>query len=221
MVSRRGYDDPCGIARALALVGERWALLVVRELLLGPKRFTDLSRGLPSMSHNVLSQRLRELEESGIVRKRRLGPPASATGYELTGLGKSLDPVLTALATFGSRLPLPATKATLSADAFMLALRTSFDATAAGDLDATYGLRLDDDIFHASIRHRHLDVARGAVADPDATITSDVKTLRAIVFGGRPLGDAVKAGDLTLEGDRTAAERFAVLFPRPQPVPRS
>src|SRR3569833_2939798 len=125
-VLKRHYDDPCGVARALSAVGERWALLVVRELLLGPKRFSDLSRGLADMSQNVLSQRLRELDASGVVRRRRRGPPVSASGYELTERGQELEPVLLALARWGSRLPL-GSDAELSTDGLMLALRTTFD----------------------------------------------------------------------------------------------
>lgn len=214
MVGKRRFDDPCGVARALGVVGERWALLVVRELLLGPKRFTELSRGLPGLSQNVLSQRLRELEESGVVRKRRLGPPVSATAYELTDLGELLDPVLTSLAAFGSRLPLPPTETSMSADAFVLALRTTFDPSSvkAGQ-GGSVELRIDDDVFHAAIRDGRFAVARGAAAAPDATLTGTVAALRSVVFGGRPLTDGVR-----VDGDRQAAERFVRCFPRPQPI---
>src|ERR1700730_18727154 len=104
MSGKRSYDAPCGVARALGAIGERWSLLVVRELLLGPKRFTDLSRGLPGMSQNVLSQRLRELEQAGIVRRRRLGPPAGTGVYELSGFRAPLEPVLLAIAPWGRRI---------------------------------------------------------------------------------------------------------------------
>src|SRR6266851_4708678 len=122
VVDRRSYGDPCGVARALDAVGERWALLVVRELLFGPKRYADLSRALPGMSQNVLSQRLRELEQEGIVLRRRLGPPARVGVYELTERGAELGPVLEALARWGSRIPLESA-GELSADAFILALK--------------------------------------------------------------------------------------------------
>src|ERR1700754_799231 len=121
----RKYDDPCGIARGLDAVGERWALLVVRELLFGPKRFTDLHNGLPTASQNVLSQRLRELEQAGGVRRRRLGPPAATWVYELTERGRDLEPVLFQLARWGSRGPLTSGNE-LSVDALMFALKTSF-----------------------------------------------------------------------------------------------
>jgi DNA-binding HxlR family transcriptional regulator len=208
------------------VVGERWALLVVRELLHGPKRFGDLSRGLPGMSQNVLSQRLRELEAGDIVRRIRLGPPASTGGYELTERGALLEPVLLALATWGSRLPLDASSdAELSVDALMLALRTTFDPAAAGELRAVCELRMGDDRFRAEIgdaRFRATRATAPASAEtaaappvPDAVLTAGAGTLRALVFGGRPLGDALRAGDAQLTGDRGTATRFLACFPRP------
>src|SRR5438552_11330080 len=119
---KRSYADPCGLARALSVTGERWALLVVRELLFGPKRFSDLIRGLPHLSQNVLSQRLRELEQAAIIRRRRLGPPVSAQVYELTARGLELEPVLLAMARWGAQQPLPPS-GELSTDALMLALK--------------------------------------------------------------------------------------------------
>lgn len=211
---RRTYDDPCGVARALDLVGERWALLVVRELLLGPKRFADLSRGMPGMSQNVLSQRLRELEQTGIARRRKLGPPTSTSVYELTERGYALEPVLLALGEWGSRAPLDST-AELSLDALILALKTTFDPRAAAGLHARYELRLGDDRFHAEVEDGRFHIARGGAHQPDATFETDGATLRAVVFGGRSIAAAVRSGELHLEGDRELAERFAVCFPRP------
>jgi DNA-binding HxlR family transcriptional regulator len=116
MGSRRTYGDRCGIARALDVVGERWALLVVRELLLGPKRFTDLRAGLPGLSPDVLSQRLRELEQAGLVRRRKLAPPAGSRVYELTERGLAIEPILLELGRWGSQIPLPEGDAPFSAD---------------------------------------------------------------------------------------------------------
>lgn len=213
----RSYDDPCGTARALDAIGERWALLVVRELMFGPKRFTDLNRGLAAMSQNVLSQRLRDLEEAGVVRQRKLGPPAGIRVYELTGRGRELEPVLIALGRWGSRTPLGATTAELSIDALMLALKTTFAPGIAGDLRAAYQLRIGDDRFHAKIAEGRLELARGEIGDPDAVIEADVPTLRALVFARRPLADAVHAGEAVIEGDRRAAEHLLRCFPRPEP----
>ena len=204
------------MARALDAVGERWALLVVRELLFGPKRYADISRGMPGMSPNVLSQRLRELEQSGIVQRRKLGPPASIKVYELTERGRDLEPVLCALAMWGSREAVDPT-VELSVDALMLALKTTFDATIAGPLRANYELRFTDDVFHVEIAEGRCHIARGTATDPDAVLDTDAATLRSVVFGGRSLATVIESGDLRLTGNMAAAERFAVTFPRPKP----
>jgi DNA-binding HxlR family transcriptional regulator len=214
MSPRRSYDDPCGVARALDAVGERWALLVIRELLHGPKRFTALSRDLPGMSQNVLSQRLQELEGAGVVQRHTLGPPASTPAYELTQRGYELESVLLALARWGSRLPMEST-AELSADAFILALKTTFNARAAAGLRARVELRMGEDEYIAEVAPGRFTVVRGNLEKPDAVLEADVATLRALVFGRRSLAEAERAGDLRVEGDRRAAAQFVRCFPRP------
>jgi DNA-binding HxlR family transcriptional regulator len=203
----RTYGDPCGVARALDVVGERWALLVVRELLLGPKRFTDLHRGLGGASQNVLSQRLRELEAAGIVRRRRLGPPARASAYELTERGAALEPILVELGRWGRDRPMEST-AELSVDALMLALKTTFDPGAAGDLKASLDLRVDDDALDVTVADGRLAVARGSAGRADATIRTDARTLRELAFGGRRLDEAQAAGAVEVEGDAAAVQRL-------------
>lgn len=207
----RTYDDPCGIARGLDTVGDRWALLVVRELLFGPKRFTDLHHGLPAASQNVLSQRLRDLEDAGVVRRRRMGPPAATWVYELTEWGRDLEPVLFHLGRWGSRAPL-AQGGELSVDALMFALRTSFDPDRARGLTAAYELRLGDDTFHAEIDDGELRLGRGGAPGPDAVIQADATTLRSVVFGGRSVAA------LSVDGDERAVARFVAVFPRPVPA---
>src|SRR5438270_761546 len=130
--SRRTYGDSCGIARALDTVGERWALLIARELLLGPKRFTDLRAGLPRVGPDMLAARLRELEDAGVVRRATLPAPAASRVYELTHWGAELAPVLLALGRWGSRAPLPQLPPPLGIEAAVLALQTTFDPEAAG-----------------------------------------------------------------------------------------
>src|SRR5256885_2188244 len=142
MADRRSYGDSCGIARALDLIGERWALLVVRELVLGPKRFTDLRAGLPNVSADVLSQRLRELERAAIVRRRKLPPPAGAKVYELTEWGLELEPVLLELGRWGSRSPLAPEPPALGVDAMAVALKTMFDPVRSDGIEFSYQLRL-------------------------------------------------------------------------------
>ena len=218
MASKRTYGDPCGIARALDLVGERWALLVVRELLLGPKRFTDLRAGLSHLGPDVLSQRLRELEQAGIVQRVQLPPPASARVYELTARGRELEPVLLALGRWGSRAPFTSAGVPLGVDAFVIALKTVFDPAAAAGLQASYELGLGEQRFRARVADGRLDLTRGAAQAPDAIIDAEPVTLQSVLWHGRPLADAIRSGELTIKGDRPAAERLLSLFPAPQVV---
>jgi DNA-binding HxlR family transcriptional regulator len=210
----RTYGDRCGVARALDAVGERWALLVVRELLLGPKRFTDLHRGLGAVSQNVLSQRLRELERTGIVRRRRLGPPAGSAVYELTEQGAELETVLIALGRWGRHRPVT-TEAPLSVDALMLALRTTFDPDAAGDLEASVDVRLGDDRFEVAVADGVFSVARQSAEGADATVETDVQTIRDLAFGGARVEDVTASGALRLEGDGAAFGRLIEAFSAP------
>lgn len=214
----RSYQDPCGIARGLDVVGERWALLVVRELLLGAKRFGDLRAGLPGASPNVLSQRLRELEDSGVLRRRKLGPPANVWVYELTAWGRDLEPVVLALGRWGGRSA-ARHPAQLSLDALMLALKTTFEPADAGDLHASFALEIGDETFHATVRDRWFTLARGIPEKPDAVLRTDVGTLRDLVFGDRKPASALRGHDLELAGDRHTATRFLRLFPRPVTAP--
>jgi DNA-binding HxlR family transcriptional regulator len=214
MAGKRTYGDSCGIARALDFVGERWALLVVRELLLGPKRFTDLRAGLPSLSPDVLTQRLRELEEGGVVARRKLDPPAGSWVYELTERGRELEPVVIALGRWGSVAPMPSGEMRIGVDSTVLALKTLFDPAAAAA--GTYELRLDGQRFEARIQNGELALARGAAAEPDALIETDPVTLTQLIWGGASLAAALRSGAATVEGDRPALERFLRLFPLPE-----
>jgi DNA-binding HxlR family transcriptional regulator len=214
----RTYGEGCAAAHALDLVGERWALLLVRELLLGPKRFTDLRSGVVNASPNVLAQRLRELEAAGIVRRRTLPPPAASRVYELTEWGLELEPVVSALGRWGARSPAIPHGTPMSLDSHILAMRTMFDPGRA-DFDATYGLRLDDVDFHATVSDGAFEIERGAPAGSDATIVTDPATLAAVLWLGRSLEDALESGDLAVEGDTAAVARLVGLFPLPEPAP--
>jgi len=216
VTSARGYDDPCGIARALDVVGDRWALLVVRELIFGPKRFVQLRHGLRGVSPNVLSQRLRDLEAAGVVRRDVLGPPADVAVYELTERGRALEPALLQLARWGSRQPLTA-PGELSVSALLLALQTVFDPAAAPD--ATFALRIDGDWFRLTAAGGSIAIARGRAEHPAATLETDVATLRSVAFGREPVTAAERDGRLTVSGDRRLAERFTRMFPVPQDHP--
>jgi DNA-binding HxlR family transcriptional regulator len=214
--TKRTYGDRCGVARALDIVGERWALLVVRELLLGPKRFTDLRAGLPHVGPDVLAQRLRELEQSGIVRRATLPPPAGSRVYELTERGRRLEEVVLALGRFGSVAPVPPGDAQIGVDAVVIALKTLFDPTAADGLTASYELRLGEQRFALEVADGRLGVQRGGAPAADATIETDPATLATVLWHGRALDEARRAGDVAIEGDRRAVARLLRLFPLPE-----
>lgn len=219
MVTRRTYDDGCAAAHALDLVGERWALLVVRELVLGPKRFTDLRAGLPRVSPNVLAQRLGELERVGVVRRRKLPPPAASRVYELTEWGMELEPVIISLGRWGARSPTKPRDAELGVDSLILSFRTMFDSQAAQDLNATYELRFGEDRFRIEVADGGFEIERGIAEHPDATIETDSNTLAALVYENYSLSEALSSGDLKIEGDESAVECFLTLFPLPKPSP--
>jgi DNA-binding HxlR family transcriptional regulator len=204
MARTRTQLDGCGIAHASDLLGQRWALLVVRELLLGPKRFTDLRTGIPDVSPNVLGQRLRELEETGILRRRKLAPPAAAHVYELTEWGRNLEPAVLALGQWASRSPGFPLGAPMGPDSLVLALKTAFQPEKADGLDASYELRLGELPFNVGVKDGEFEASRGEADRPDATLRSDSNTIAGIVFGGKRLGKAVEAGDVKVDGSRQA-----------------
>ena len=216
MPAARRYDDPCGVARALDVIGDRWALLVVRELVFGPKRFVQLRSGLRGISPNVLSQRLRDLQDAGVVRQDVLDPPASVPIYELTSRGRALEPILTELGRWGSQQPLTA-PGELSVSALLLALKAVFDPTAA--VDGTFALRLDGDWFRMTIAGQSIGITRARTERPTVTFETSVTTLRSIAFGREAVTDAERDGRLTVNGDRRTAMRFAQMFAAPDPRP--
>lgn len=211
-MATRTYGDGCAIAHGLDLVGDRWALLVVRELLLGPKRYTDLRRGLPNASPNVLSERLRELEAAGVITKRKLPPPVGARVYELTGWGRELEPIVVSLGHWGARSTSGPSDAPIGVDSVILALRSRFDPDAAGSLRATYVLLFDDDRFVVDVGNGAIELVRGDAERSDSTIEADPGTLAAVIWGGCTLAAARRAGGLRIEGDVAAVKRFVGLF---------
>jgi DNA-binding HxlR family transcriptional regulator len=209
---KRTYADQCGIARALDAVGERWSLLVVRELMLGPKRFTDLRRGLPNVGPDVLSQRLRDLEAAGILRRRTLDPPAAARVYELTERGRALEPVLIELGRWGSGSPLVG-EAVFSPDSLIFALRTLFDPAVAGTLSTSVELKFGDDRFTLGLADGSMDVARGGDDGATVRIEADTHTLADLLWQERDLDAAMAAGEACIEGSKRAARQFLAAFP--------
>jgi DNA-binding HxlR family transcriptional regulator len=207
-VIKRSYDDACGAAHALDLVGERWALLVMRELMLGPKRFSDIRAGLPGISANVLTQRLEGLEAVGVLVRRKLPPPASTQVYELTPWGYEAEPIFQTLGRWAARSPTHDPSLPLSSVSLLLSFRTMFDPGRAKGLDARIGLRLGAESFLVRIAGGKIRAVRGAPAGAPPVIA-------AAVYGGQKLEDLEAASALQVEGDRALAERFVTLFPLP------
>jgi DNA-binding HxlR family transcriptional regulator len=218
MVGRRKYEEGCAVSHALDLIGERWALVVVRELLLGPKRFTDLRAGMPGASPDVLAQRLRELKEAGVVRQHKLPPPAGSQVYELTDWGAELEPVVTHLGRWGSHSPSMPYDADRSIDSLVLSLRALFDRRAAQGFSATIALRLGENHFSIKIAGGQLQLARGEAEQATATLDTNPQTLAALLYGGRPLDDVLRTGEVTIAGEAAVAARFLRLFPLPEPA---
>ena len=205
---KRSYGEQCGVARSLDVIGERWALLIVRELLLGPKRFNDLLAGLAGASPNVISQRLRELTASGVVRHRDLGPPARVGVYELTDWGRELEPVILHLGQWGTRAPLPE-GAHAGLDSLLLALQATADPAV---VNGRYELRIGADVLTVDGTSGTVRIRRGTADRPAATLATDAGTLFAVVFGSRTVAAAAKAGDLRLDGDPQAFDGLTGLL---------
>ena len=218
MASSRSYSDACGMAHALDLIGQRWALHVVRELMLGPKRYSDLKADLPGISTNMLSDRLSELEHSGLVRRRQLPRPAGSWVYELTEYGADLGPIISVLGRWGARSPSHRPDLPLSPTAFVLSLRTNVDSARAAGLTASYALRVGDLELHAQLVDGAFTIERGTPTAPDATLAGSHEALAGLVYDGRDLDDAVRDGQVSVTGDEEAARRFLALFSLPDKV---
>ncbi|GGP50444.1 winged helix-turn-helix transcriptional regulator [Saccharothrix coeruleofusca] len=215
MTGMRSYGDPCGVACGLDIIGERWALLIVRDLLLGPKRFGDLHAGLPGISPNVLTQRLRELTEHGVVERRDLPPPARVRLYGLTDWGRALEPVLLHLGRWGSQAP-AVPDGRLGVDSILLSAKAAFDPARVAVSDRVYELRIDADTYCVEITGGSLHISRGtAPSAPDATLATDLDTLRAICDHRLTLAAAVDSGSLRLDGPEHARQGLADLLLAP------
>ncbi len=206
---KRRYDDACAAAHGMELIGDRWAMPVIRELLLGPRRFGDLKASLRGISANVLTQRLEGLEAAGIAVRRRLPPPASVQVYELTPWGYESAPIFQALGRWAVRSPRHDPGRPFSAVSLMLSLRTMFDSFAAGDFAARIRLHVGDQSFFWVRSSGDIRIGRGDIENPDFTMTGCPSDIAAAVYGGAPLDT------IGLEGDRELARRFVGLFPLP------
>jgi DNA-binding HxlR family transcriptional regulator len=212
VVGKRKYDDGCAVAQALDMIGERWALLVVRDLLLGPKRFTDLLKGLPGASPDVLTQRLRDLGDAGVVQRRRLGPPVGTWVYELTPWGAELEEIVIGLARWAHESSQMRYDLALGTDSMMLSVKTLFDGSAAGGLDAKIALTLNDEPFWIQVSDGNLSMARGDIATPDVMVETDTATMTSLLQTDRTIDDALAANQIRLTGDRGVLDRFFESF---------
>jgi DNA-binding HxlR family transcriptional regulator/putative sterol carrier protein len=212
-MSRRSYGQYCAMARALDVLGERWTLLIVRELLTGPKRFKDLLDGLPGIGTNLLAGRLKELEGEGLLRRTTLPPPAGSAVYELTGRGRELEPVLMGLARWGLDLlgePHPG-------EAFkpawaVQAMKATFRSEAARWVRETYEFRVGEDVFHVRVDDGVSEPEYGPAWEPDLILSTDPDTFLALVSGRIETSDAIEAGRLDIEGDAEALARAGEIF---------
>ncbi|WP_165977960.1 winged helix-turn-helix transcriptional regulator [Nonomuraea diastatica] len=207
----RSYGDPCGVARGLDVIGERWALLVVRDLLLGPKRFNDLLGGLHGASPNVLTQRLHDLIDLGVVRRRDLGPPARVRLYELTEWGHELEPLLLHLGRWGSQAPSPP-QGELGIDSLLLSLKAGFDPARADELSGTYQLGVDGDTYLVRVADSSLQIERRAARQPSATLSTDLDTLRQVIDGRIAIPAAQQSSRLHIDGDEPSVRHLTDLL---------
>ena len=201
-MGKRSYDQHCAVARALDVVGERWTVLLVRELLTGPKRFKDLLGGLPGIGTNLLAARLKALEGHGVVRRATLPPPAGSGVYELTEMGRSLEPAVVALSRWGSRLIEEPRDGDECRPAWVvMAIRSLFEPGAAGGPRETYELRIDGEAFQLRVDGGSVEVRQGCADAPDVVVSGGADTFLALSAGRLAPGEALESGELRIEGD--------------------
>jgi DNA-binding HxlR family transcriptional regulator len=210
------YEQYCPVARALDVLGERWTLLVARSLLMGPRRYTDLRDALPGVATDLLTARLRTLEEAGYVQRRKLPRPAAVTVYELTDTGRRLGYVVLELARLGiDHLGLPAPDEAIDTDTLVLSLRASYKPQAPGAATAAYQLEVDGEPFTVTIGDGRADTARGQIDDPQCTISTSARTLARLLSGATDPQQALTAGDLQLTGPQSCLTAFLGAFAYP------
>ena len=213
------YQDACGTAFAMELVGERWSMLIIRELMLGGRRFSDLRASLPGISAKVLTERLAGLERAGVLVRRKLPPPAAAQIYELTEWGYLAEPAIQELGRWAARSPEHNPQLSLSPVSLMLSMRTMLVPEAARGVDAKVGFDIGGETFVAHLRDGELPIRRGDPADGDAVIRTPVPLpLLRVIYGKRPLEAVAAEGELTVDGDLEIARRYCSVFSLPPKV---
>jgi DNA-binding HxlR family transcriptional regulator len=209
---KRRFDDACGLAHAMELLGERWAMLVLRELAYGPRRFSDLKADLQGISANVLTQRLTELEARGLVRKTKLPPPAAVQVYEATEWGLEVVPLIANLGKWAARSPLHNPQLRMSHVSVVMSLQTLISPERAKGLDARICFRFGDASYVTTVHDGVLDVERCEAGDCDVTFIGAPSEVAAVIHGGAPFET------IRVEGDMELAKRFRTLFPLPSKV---
>lgn len=217
-MTKRSYGQFCGLAHALDIVGERWALLIVRDLLVSPRRFTDLHRGLPKIPTNILSARLKELEAHGVVRRRIMPRPDGSIVYELTEYGTDLEEVVMGLGRWGARtLGEQAPGDLTTVDSLIMAMRSSFQPKAARGFDVGFELRYGKIVLHARVEGGQLEAGPGPLADADLIIEGG-QQVRALISREISPAEAIADGDVRLTGDPRLLDQFVEIFHIP-PMP--
>lgn len=211
----RRYHDACGAAHGLDLVGERWALLVIRELMMGPRRFSDLRKDLCGLSANVLTQRLEGLEASGVIQRRKLPPPASVQVYELTEWGYEIEPVFMVLGRWAARSPQHDPTLPISAVSIMQSFKTMFDPARALDAKMRLGFVLGEDRMVVTVADGVIDARRGEVEACDVVVRAPAQVVAAAVYGKVPLESLEGEGAMAIEGDQATFARFVDFFHLP------
>jgi DNA-binding HxlR family transcriptional regulator len=216
----RSYNQYCGLAYALDRVGERWTLLIIRELIAGPRRFTDLLQGLPGISTNLLSERLKELEQHGMLRRRTLPPPAASSVYELTAVGRALEPTLLELGKWGSQFVPPAQEGAtpLGASSYALTLKTFFRPERAQGLNETYELHVGTEVLQVHIHDGEIEVQQGEALKADVVLYTDVPTYLTLLSGEMQVEEASERGLIRLEGDPEGLRRLLNICAVPSAV---
>jgi DNA-binding HxlR family transcriptional regulator/putative sterol carrier protein len=210
---RRSYNQYCSLARSLDVIGDRWTLLLIRDLLVGPKRYKDLLDGLPGIGTNLLADRLHELEAAGLVSRRALPPPSGSTVYELTDDGQSLEPVVAAMAWWGLRfIGRPRTGESHLPGPYFMAMRTTFRSEVAGKVKTTFEFEIDERYFTIHVNYGRCVTRQGRAEHPDVALKLDISTFNALLLERLSPADALASGRVKLEGDPRGLDRFVRLF---------
>lgn len=216
LIHGRWYDDACGTAFAMELIGERWSLMIVRELMFGPRRFSELRASLPGISAKVLTERLAGLEQAGVVIREKLPPPAAVQVYGLSAWGQAAEPSIQELGRWAAKHSGHDPTLPLSPVSLMLSMRTMFDPAKAGGMAATLGFGIGEEEFLATLAEGRVTIRRGHAAEGEAVFRAPAASVVAgLLYAKVPVDQLERGAGLVMEGDRALALRYAALFALP------